>query len=70
MKDFEDEVVGYQNNFQIMSELLKLDLPRGVTNVPQNLIRCYEKLIELKFLAPEEMPLLQAWLTDLEGVSV
>ena len=70
MKDFEDEVVGYQNNFQIMSELLKLDLPRGLTNVPQNLIRCYEKLIELKWLAPEEMPLLLAWLADLKAVSV
>lgn len=70
MKDFADEVVGYQNNFEIMAELLKLDLPSGVANIAQNLIRCYEKLIELKFLAPEEMPLLQAWLTDLEGVSV
>jgi hypothetical protein len=69
MKDFDDEIVGYQNNFRIMAELLKLDLPNGVANVPQNLIRCYEKLIELRLLGSEEMPLLHAWLSDLKNVS-
>jgi hypothetical protein len=69
MKDFEDEIVGYQNNTQIMDELSKLKLLDGKENMAQNLLNCYERLVELKFIGSDEIPLLHAWLHDLEKIS-
>jgi len=70
MKDFEDEVVGYQNNSQIMTELSKLELASGQENISNNLMRCYEKLVEMKLIGSEEILLVQAWLQDLEKILV
>lgn len=70
MKDFEDEIVGYQNNTQIMDELSKLKLPSGKENMALNLMYCYERLVELKFIGDEEIPLVQAWLQDLEKINI
>lgn len=70
MKDFEDEIVGYQNNFAIMAELSRLELANGSENIPLNLIRCYERLVELKVVGAEEIPLVNAWLKDLEKIQI
>lgn len=65
MKDFEDEIPGYTNNFKICKELGELKLKAGKENIFDNMISCYAKLIEMKVVGSEEMPLLKAWISDL-----
>jgi hypothetical protein len=65
MKDFEDEIPGYSNNFKICAELQKLQLKPGKENIYDNLIACYQKLVDLKVIGKDEMPLLNAWIKDI-----
>ena len=65
MKDFEDEIPGYSNNFNICKELQSLHLKTGQSNIYENLIICYQKLIDINVIGKEEMPLLQAWISDI-----
>lgn len=69
MKDFEDEISGYFNNLNIMSELSNLKLKKGVINISENMILCYEKLITLNLVGKEELPLLKSWLKDLSSLN-
>lgn len=64
MKDFQDEIPGYTNNLQICEELNLLELQQGVEHIPDNMVRCYKKLIECGFIGQEEMELLLAWIQD------
>jgi len=68
IKDFEDEMPGYLNNAKICSLLENLKLKEGVENIPENLIICYKLLIENKFILPDEIVLLEAWLEDLKNI--
>jgi hypothetical protein len=65
MKDFEDEIPGYTNNYNICKELQNLQLKSGKENIFENLISCYQKLIEINVIGKEEMDLLKAWIKDL-----
>lgn len=65
MKDFDDEVIGYQNNSAIVRALSNLQLQHGVENIGPNLISCYEVLIKLDCVGSQEIPLIMAWLSDL-----
>jgi len=64
MKDFEDEVSGYINNAQIVSTLSQLALKEGVEHIFENLIRCYQALVDLGVIGKEEMPLVRAWVNE------
>jgi hypothetical protein len=64
MKDFEDEVPGYLKNEQIARTLEGLTLRPGAAAVTDNLVRCYEALIQIGVLRPEEMPMVRAWVED------
>jgi hypothetical protein len=66
MKDFEDEIPGYTNNFNICKELQALHLKSGQENISDNLITCYQKLIDMGVVGKEEMTLLKAWISDLK----
>ena len=66
MKDFEDEISGYSNNFNICKELQALNLKAGQANICENLITCYQKLIDINVIDKEEMILLQAWINDIK----
>lgn len=66
MADFKDEISGYTNNYEIMQTLNKLDLAAGKEAIPDNLLRCYEAMVEKKFIQAEELPLVEAWLHDLK----
>lgn len=66
MKDFQDEISGYNNNLQIMKSLAGLELRKGVENIPANMILSYNKLIELGFVGEQERALLNAWLKDID----
>ena len=68
MKDFKDEISGYENNFMIMKELIKLKLKPGIKNIKHNMILCYKKLIIMKLIDKKEMKLLNAWFLDIEQI--
>jgi hypothetical protein len=68
MKDFEDEIPGYTNNFNICKELEVLTLKSGQEHIYDNLITCYQKLIDINVIGKEEITLLKAWIKDLKEV--
>jgi len=65
MKDFEDEVSGYVNNAQIVAVLRTLVLKEGAQHMSENLIRCYQALVDMAVIGKQEMPLVHAWVNDL-----
>jgi hypothetical protein len=65
MKDFEDEIEGYTNNLNICKELQNLTLKPGKENIYDNLITCYQKLIDINVIGKEEITLLKAWINDI-----
>lgn len=69
LKDFEDEVSGYLNNYTIVEYLKNLELKSGAEYIPENLLKCYKLLVEKSFIGKEELPLLEAWLNDLSQIS-
>ena len=69
MKDFADEVPGYLANDRIVHLLEEQALELGVEAVGGNLLRCYEKLIQHGVMPRKELPLVKAWLGDLEKVT-
>jgi hypothetical protein len=64
MRDFRDEIPVYMRNREIGSILEKLDLPKGVEEVGNNLHRCYEALVGPGIVDQREIPLLETWLAD------
>ena len=69
MRDFKDEVCGYENNFNIMNCLMKLNLKPGIKNIKHNMILCYKELIHINLINKKELKLLKAWFIDLKKVS-
>lgn len=69
MKDFEDEIPGYSNNLNICKELQALALKPGKEHIYENLIVCYQKLIEINVVGKEEITLLNAWIADLSKIA-
>jgi hypothetical protein len=69
MKDFEDEIPGYTNNFNICKELSSLNLKKGKEHIYENLILCYQKLIDIKVIGADELILLNAWINDMKSIS-
>ncbi len=67
MKDFEDELPGYLANARIRERLISLDLAPGIAAIPANMRICYEALVEMAVVGQEELPLLDAWLSDLKS---
>ena len=64
MLNFRDEVPGYLHNRKICEVLEKLSLEPGVERILDNLRCCYEKLVSMGIMAPQELVLLEAWLDD------
>jgi hypothetical protein len=65
MKDFEDEIPGYLLNDRIAQILTALALKPGKQSIIDNLIHCYEALINAHILKSDELPLLRAWVDDI-----
>jgi len=68
MRDFEDEIPGYLNNSKICLALERLNLKSGVEKIGDNLKTCYEKLVEMSIVGGEELPLIDAWNSDLKKI--
>lgn len=69
LKDFEDEIPGYLHNARIAKTLAGLELKKGKENCFENLIRCYQALVDIKVVGPEEIPLVKAWIDDLKKLA-
>ena len=65
MQDFKEEIPGYLMNREIAERLGGLDLAPGLDRIGENLLRCYQALVEMRAVGPEEVGLLNAWLEDL-----
>lgn len=65
MRDFNDEVPGYQQNHRIAEILEATSLQSGIENVTANLKTCYAALIHHEIFPAKEMELVEAWI---EGV--
>jgi hypothetical protein len=65
LEDFRQELPGYLHNRAIGEALEGLPLVPGVDNLGRNLRTCYEKLVSLGVVGPEELPLLDVWLGDM-----
>jgi hypothetical protein len=64
MRDFKDETPGYLHNREIGTRLEKLKLASGPENVGDNLILCYEAMVELGVVGADEIALVKAWVDD------
>lgn len=64
MKDFTDEIPGYQRNKELASILSDINLKSGEEHVSDNLLSCYESLVKHEFFPRKELELVQAWLND------
>ena len=67
MRDFRDEVPGYLHNAAICEALARIRLAPGAGRMGENMLACYEKLVGMSLVGAQELPLLAAWLEDLEG---
>jgi hypothetical protein len=64
MKDFRDEIPGFINNNIIYDSLIDIKMKEGVEHIPENMLLCYKKLIDLQLIDMKELKLLDAWLKD------
>ena len=69
LKDFQDEVPGYLTNENICRTLEDLKLERGPEAAGENLVRCYAALVAQGVFPKKELPLLRAWLKDLDAIA-
>lgn len=70
MRDFADEIPGYLDNGRIAQALDALELAPGSANIADNLRRSYRALVKISVIDEQELPLLDAWLGDLERLGV
>jgi hypothetical protein len=69
LRDFSDEVPGYLNNAKICELLGELRLKPGKKAVSENMLRCYETLVEHGIFPKKELALVKAWLADLKTIA-
>jgi hypothetical protein len=62
MRDFRDEIPGYDKNREICEILSQLQLQKGEADVAQNLFRCYEALVAKEIFPQKELVLLKTWI--------
>jgi len=65
MRDFADEVPGYNGNEDLVRRLSDLSLRSGPGPTGENLLACYECLVQADYFPDKELALVQAWLDDL-----
>jgi hypothetical protein len=70
LRDFADEVPGYLCNGQIARLLDDLPLRPGKGGPLDNLVRCYECLVGAGVLSGDELPLVRAWVEDMERIDL
>lgn len=69
MKDFADELIGYQHNKAIAARLCSLELKPGPEHIGANMKACYAEFMAMGLIGQEESTLLDAWLADLSALA-
>ena len=69
LRDFEQEVSGYLDNDRIREILEQTALASGADAVSANLRLCYQALIQAGIIPDRELPLVDAWIADVELAS-
>lgn len=64
MRDFHDELPGYEGNAKIANVLNDTRLEDGEQAIYENLVRCYESLVAGGFFPADELSLVRAWIAD------
>ncbi|MBL7040630.1 MAG: DUF288 domain-containing protein [Pirellulaceae bacterium] len=64
-QDFLDEVPGYENNSFMSDWLEGTQLEGSVGSTGRNLLKCYASLVDKGVFPGQELPLVEAWLQDL-----
>lgn len=65
MRDFRDEIPGYDKNRQICEILAGVELKKGELAVSENLLACYDALVAKEIFPPKELDLVKAWVDAL-----
>lgn len=65
MRDFRDEVPGYESNDALVQHLVDLELEPGPAAVGDNLLTCYRALVTAEYFPATELELVEAWLGDI-----
>jgi hypothetical protein len=65
MRDFRDEIPGYDKNREICEILAGVELKKGEAAVSENLLSCYEALVAKEIFPLKELDLLKAWMEAL-----
>ncbi len=68
MRDFRDELPGYQHNDAILDALGQLSLRKEIAAMGENLRICYEQMVRMGFVEQRELQLVDAWLSDLDAL--
>ncbi|HEX8464958.1 MAG TPA: STELLO glycosyltransferase family protein [Abditibacterium sp.] len=68
IRDFKDEVPGYLDNMRILDILNALSLSSEPSKAGENLRGCYEALVAAEIVPEAELPLIDAWLSDLSAM--
>lgn len=68
MRDFEQEIPGYLGNRKLCEQLEATSLSSDPYAIGDNMHRCYESLVRGGFVPADEMPILEAWLTDISAI--
>ena len=69
MKDFSDEIPGYEQNAGIAECLGALTLKTGEDAVCENLQKCYRALVSDGYYPEKELKLVEAWCEDIESLA-
>jgi len=70
LKDFEDEVPGYLNNDRIVEILSNLKLKQGQENTCENMLTCYQAIVDDGILPEMEIRSLKQWIKDYKNCSI
>jgi len=62
MRDFRDEIPGYEKNREICEILAGVELKKGELAVSENLLGCYVALVAKEIFPAKELHLVNAWL--------
>ena len=68
LADFEDEVPGYLHNDRIVEILTGLRLKGGKENMCENLLTCYQVIVDENILPEMEMRSVKSWIKDYEKI--
>lgn len=69
LKDLADEVSGYLNNDTIVEILSNLNLKSGVENICENLLTCYQAIVDKNILPEMEIRSVNAWIKDYGNIT-